>query len=194
MGEGDDGIDPPQVITINLIEAGQLSINEVHSSFHLREDSNKNCMLTNILEIHFIDMVKFRSLKEKDIEHNMLHRWLTFFDENTSDETIQKLIEIDASIKKAHKKIMSVAKDRDMLRLYEMHEKARYDYTSGINNATRKGKEGIAIGEQRGLQKGLQQAQINDVLKFFQKNKSVAEIAELTDLSVEEVNHILNSN
>jgi predicted transposase YdaD len=102
-----------------------------------------------------------------------------------------------------------------MLRLYEMQEMALLDYTSGINDATRKGiaigeQKGIAIGEQRGeqrgiaigeqrglqkgLQKGLQQAQVNYVLKLSQKSKSVAEIAELIDLPEEEVNRILNSN
>jgi predicted transposase/invertase (TIGR01784 family) len=148
-------------------------------------------------------MVKFRRLKKKDIEHNLLHRWLTFFDKNTSDKTIQKIIEMDTSIEKAHKKIMSVAQDRDMLRLYEMHEKAMYDYTSGINNATRKGEQrgmqkGIAIGEQRGItigeQRGVQKAQRDYVLKSFQKGLPVGDIAELTGLSVDEVNHILNSH
>jgi flagellar biosynthesis/type III secretory pathway protein FliH len=122
---------------------------------------------------------------------------------------------------------MSVAQDRDMLRLYEMREMGMYDYTSGINNATRKG---IAIGEQRGLQKGmqkglqegmqkglqkglqeglqkgiqegiqeglqegLQQARVNFVLNLSQNSMSVAEIAKLTGLTVEEVNHILNNN
>ncbi|MDR1675686.1 MAG: Rpn family recombination-promoting nuclease/putative transposase [Tannerella sp.] len=196
---GEDYIDLPRVITINIIDAELLSVNEVHASFHLWEDSHKEYMLTDILEIHFIDMVKFRRLKKKDIEHNLLHRWLTFFDKNTSEKTIQKIIEMDTSINKAHKKIISVAQDRDMLRLYEMHEKARYDYTSGINNATRKG---IAIGEERGeqrgiaigKQKGMQQARINYVLKASRKGISVENIAELTDLSVEEVNHILNTN
>jgi predicted transposase/invertase (TIGR01784 family) len=102
---------------------------------------------------------------------------------------------MDTSIGKAHEKIMSVAQDSEMLRLYQMREMALMDYTSGINAATRKG---IAIGEQRGeqrgMQKGLQQAQVNYVLKLSRKSKSVEEIAELTDLTVEEVNHILNNN
>jgi predicted transposase/invertase (TIGR01784 family) len=97
---------------------------------------------------------------------------------------------MDTSIRKAHKKIMSVAQDSEMLRLYEMREMALLDYTSGINNATRKG---IAIGEQRGMQKGMQQTQANYVLKFSQKGMPVEEIAELTDLSVEEVNRIFNT-
>jgi predicted transposase/invertase (TIGR01784 family) len=175
---------------INILDAELLPLNEVHANFHLWEDRHKDYLLTDILEIHFIDMVKFRRLKKKDIEHNLLHRWLTFFDKNTSDKTIQKIIEMDTSIGKAHKKIISVAQDSDMLREYEMRERARYDYTSGINNATRKG---IAIGEQRGEQR-VRQAQVKYILKSSQKGLSVEEIAEITDLPVEEVNKIFNTN
>jgi predicted transposase/invertase (TIGR01784 family) len=144
-------------------------------------------MLTDVLEIHFLDMVKFRRLREKDIEHNKLHRWLTFFDKNASDKTIQKIIEMDTSIEKAHKKIMTVSQDSEMLRLYEMREMAMLDFNSSVNAATRKG---LAMGEKKGLQK----AQVNFVLKLSGKNKSAEEIAELTDLSVEEVNKILGNN
>jgi hypothetical protein len=103
---------------------------------------------------------------------------------------ILKIIEMDTSIGKAHEKIMSVAQDSEMLRLYQMREMAVMDYTSGINNATRKG---FAMGEQSGIAIGEQRAQINYILKLSPKNKSVAEIAELTDLPVKEVNHILNN-
>jgi predicted transposase/invertase (TIGR01784 family) len=102
---------------------------------------------------------------------------------------------MDTSIGKAHEKIMSVAQDSEMLRLYQMREMALMDYTSGINNATRKG---IAIGEQKGIaigeQRGMQKERRNFVLNLSKKNKSVSEIAELTGLPEEEVNHILNNN
>jgi predicted transposase/invertase (TIGR01784 family) len=204
---GDDYIKLPRVITINLIDAELLSVDKVHTSFHLWEDDNKDYMFTDVLEIHFIDMVKFRRLKEKDIEHNGLHRWLTFFDRNTNDQTIQKIIEMDTSIGKAHDKIMHVTRDSETLRMYQMREMAMMDYTSGINSATRKGfalgeQRGIAIGEQRGEQRGIaigeqrgeQRAQANYVLKLSRKGRSVEEIAELTDLPVEEVNRMLSGN
>jgi predicted transposase/invertase (TIGR01784 family) len=94
---------------------------------------------------------------------------------------------------------MSIARDPEMLRVCQMQEMAEMDHNSMINKAIREGiaigkEEGIAIGEQRGLQKGLQQAQINNVLKLSQKNWSVAEIVEFTDLPEEEVNHILDSH
>ncbi|MDR1116269.1 MAG: Rpn family recombination-promoting nuclease/putative transposase [Tannerella sp.] len=184
---GDDYDDLPRVITINIIDTELLPIDRVHASFHLWEDDDKDYMLTDMMEIHFIDMVKFRRLKGKDIEHNLLHRWLTFFDKTASDQTIQKIIEMDTSIGKAHEKIMSVAQDSEMLHQYQMREMAIIDYASGISNATIKG---IAIGEQRGERK----SQVKYVLKLSQKGMSAEDIAELIDLSIEEVTKILNTN
>jgi predicted transposase/invertase (TIGR01784 family) len=102
---------------------------------------------------------------------------------------------MDTSIGKAHKKIMSVAQDSEMLRQYQMREMAIIDYTSGINNATRKGEQrGLQKGLQQGLQQGIQQMQANYVLKSSQKGMSVEDIAELVGLSAEEVNSILNNS
>jgi predicted transposase YdaD len=42
--------------------------------------------------------------------------------------------------------------------------------------------------------KGIQQVQANYVLKLSQKGMPVEDIAELVDLSAEEVNNILNKN
>jgi predicted transcriptional regulator len=44
------------------------------------------------------------------------------------------------------------------------------------------------------MQKGMQQARVNFVLTLSRNSMSVAEIAKLTGLTVEEVKHILNSN
>jgi hypothetical protein len=39
---------------------------EFQTPFHLWEDHEKGLMLTDALEIHFLDMVKFRLLGKKD--------------------------------------------------------------------------------------------------------------------------------
>jgi predicted transposase/invertase (TIGR01784 family) len=106
---------------------------------------------------------------------------------------------MDTSIEKAYEKYLSVTQDREMLHRCQMREMAIIDYDSGISNATRKGEQrgmqkGIVIGEQRGLQKGIQQVQAKYVLKLSQKGMPVEDIAELIDLSVEEVTKILNAN
>jgi predicted transposase/invertase (TIGR01784 family) len=140
-------MDLPNVININILGTRFLAIDDIHTSFHLWEDTHKDYLLTDALEIHFIDMIKFHQLKSKDIVNNGLHRWLTFFDKETSSETIKKIIEMDTAIKKAQEKIMYVAQDRDMLHAYRMREMAIYDYNNGISAAEERG---IAIGEERG--------------------------------------------
>jgi len=54
-------------------------------------------MLTDALEIHFIDMVQFRSMQERDIENDPLHRWLTYLDKGSPQDLIEEVIKMDKS-------------------------------------------------------------------------------------------------
>ncbi|MDR0756834.1 MAG: hypothetical protein LBF85_03205, partial [Tannerella sp.] len=92
-----------------------------------------------------------------DIVHNSLHRWLTFFDKGTDNETIEKIINMDTAIKRANEKIQVVAQDEAALHVYHMREMAIYDFNSGMSAAREEGREeGVAIGEQRGIAIGVQ--------------------------------------
>jgi predicted transposase/invertase (TIGR01784 family) len=177
---GEDYMKLSNVITVNILGAEFIEVDEVHASFHLWEDNHKNYLLTDALEMHFIDMIKFKRLKKKDIENDTLHRWLTFFNEKTSNETIKKIIEKDPAIKKAYDKIMFVAKDKQALRTYEMREKAVYDYNSGMSFARRE-------GEKAGRQEAMALVAIN----LQQRGFSHEEIAQYTMLTTEEVVKIL---
>ncbi|MDR0683244.1 MAG: Rpn family recombination-promoting nuclease/putative transposase [Dysgonamonadaceae bacterium] len=192
INAGSDYVELPDVIAVNIIDFDFMpELPDVHTCFHLWEDSHKDQLLTEALEIHFVNMYRFRQLKkeEKDIVNSSLHRWLTFFSKETDEETIKKIIEMDKAIGKAHEKVAYVSRDAETLRLYNMREMALMDYVSGINHARR---EGIAIGEQKGIAIGKQEALSEYVFKLVRKGKSVAEISELTDLPPEEVNRILN--
>ncbi|MDR1022754.1 MAG: hypothetical protein LBL94_05735 [Prevotellaceae bacterium] len=119
----------------------------------------------------------------------------------------KEIIGIDAALKKAQQRITFVAQDEETLRAYERREMALSDFVSGMNNARRKGiaigekrgeKRGIAISERKGIaigeQRGKQQREIRFVLKLSQEGKSVAEIAELVELSVKDVKQILKTS
>ena len=60
--EGQDYIDLPNAIVINILDFGFLPLGDFHTCFHIYEDKHKEYMLTDALEIHFIDMVKWRRL------------------------------------------------------------------------------------------------------------------------------------
>jgi predicted transposase YdaD len=53
--------------------------------------------------------------------------------------------------------------------------------------------KGMVIGKQEGIAIGKQEALSEYVFKLSGKGKSIEEISELTDLSVEEVNEVLNN-
>jgi predicted transposase/invertase (TIGR01784 family) len=206
LEKGQNYLELPAVININIVNFEFLDIDDFHASFHLWEDRNRECMLSEALEIHFLDMVKFRRLHEKDIVNNPLHRWLTFFDKNTNDKILKEVIKMDTAIQKAQERITFVSQDKESLRDYDMREMALSDYTSGMNFARREGRqeghqegrqEGIAIGEERGItigeKRGEKKAVIKYAIKLFQRGMNVVEIADITDLNMEEVKEIVRN-
>ncbi|MDR3201219.1 MAG: Rpn family recombination-promoting nuclease/putative transposase [Spirochaetales bacterium] len=141
---GQDYRELPNVIAINIINFEFIPMGNFHTSFHLWEDSEKSFMLTDALEIHFIDMVKFRALEKKDIRNDPLHRWLSYFDKDSPREIVEEVVKMDTAIKKAEEKVSYVSQDKEALRAYEMREMALSDYTSGINHAKRETSREIA--------------------------------------------------
>ena len=173
---GQDYVELPAVIAINIVDFDFIPVNEAHTSFHLWEDRHKDTMLTDALEIHFISMAKFRQLGESDIDNNCLHRWLAFFNRDTDSKTLKKIITMDRAIAKAQEKIAFVSRDKNALRDYQRREMALSDYTSGINHARREGEE---------------KAYHTIVYNAAAKGISAESISELTGLSAEKVRDIL---
>ncbi|MDR0613117.1 MAG: Rpn family recombination-promoting nuclease/putative transposase [Dysgonamonadaceae bacterium] len=180
IDSGQDYLELPDVIAINIIDFEFMpEINDIQTSFHLWEDSYRDKMLTNALEIHFVNMFKFRRLKEKDLINNHLHRWLTFFSKETDESTIKKIIDMDTAIKKAHEKISYISCDEETLRLYQMRELAQMDYNVGMKTARR---EGMQQGREEGREEGRQEA-LSEILQLFKEGKSIEEVSRLFNLS-----------
>jgi predicted transposase/invertase (TIGR01784 family) len=138
MESGDDYKTLPNVITINIVNFDYIPLEAYHTSFHIREDKHPDYILTDALEIHFINMVKFRELKEKDIKNDYLERWLTFLDETTPLEVIEEIKQMDAAIRKTAEKLDFVSRDKEALRLYHLREMGMSDLTTAINTAVEK--------------------------------------------------------
>ena len=99
-------------------------------------------MLTDALEIRFIDMVKFRRMYNNRERYGSffddpLHRWVTFFDKNSPTELIEEVVKMDTAIQKAQERITFITQDEASLRAYEMREKAIMDWNSAIGYHTR---------------------------------------------------------
>jgi len=152
ISSGSDYKDLPKVITINIIDYDNIKLEDFHTCFHLWEDEHHEYLLTDVLEIHFINMVKFKRLKSRDIRNKPLERWLGFFDKNTPEEELKEIIKMDSAIGKAQERLDFVTQDRDVLREYHLREMALMDWTTGVNTAVEKKQIEIA---KNSLNKGL---------------------------------------
>jgi predicted transposase/invertase (TIGR01784 family) len=167
---GDDYAKLVPVICLNILDFGLIDLPDYHTSFHIYEDTHKAFKLTDKLELHFLNMVKFRKLKEKDMA-DPLQRWLTYFDEHSPESLIKEVINMDAAIGKVQEKLDWISADDDTYRRYLSLEKARLDYNSGMNWAR---KEGILT-----------------VAKNFKKlGEPLDRIAQATGLPVEEISNL----
>jgi len=144
ISRGDDYIDLPKVITINIVNFDNIKLEDFHTCFHLWEDNHKDYILTDAMEIHFINMIKFKKLKSGDMVNNPLERWLTFLDKDTPEEVLEEVINMDTAIGKANDRLNFVSQDKEFLRAYHLREMALSDWTTGINTAIEKEKKEIA--------------------------------------------------
>ncbi|MDR1998265.1 MAG: Rpn family recombination-promoting nuclease/putative transposase, partial [Candidatus Margulisbacteria bacterium] len=146
-----------------------------HSIFHIREDTHKECFLTDALEIHFVDMVKWRSIIKKDVEGDPLQRWLAFFDKGTPEKTLEEIINMDKAIQEAQKRITYVSADDETLRAYQMREMGLSDWNSRLFDAR---------------QEGLLEGKLADARKMKALGISLEQIQEITGLSAAEIERL----
>ena len=148
---GQDYRELPNVIAVNIVDFDFPSEGNTHTSFHLREDSNPAHILTDALEIHFINMVKWRKQADKDIVKNPLHRWLVWLDAKSPPGLVEEVTVMDRAIMAANEKQELITPDKEEWGLYWRRQMAIMDYNTGINYAL---EEGLQKGEQKGLRKG----------------------------------------
>jgi len=180
ISRGDDYIDLPKVITINIVNFDSIKLDDFHTCFHLWEDGNKDYMLTDALEIHFLNMVKFKKQKTGDIINNPLERWLTFLDKDTPEEILEEVINMDTAIGKANERLNFVSQDKEFLRSYHLREMALSDWTTGINTAMEKGR---AEGRAEGIEKSKMEVARN--LQYMGLSKE--QIQEATGIDPETI-------
>ncbi|MBK1810240.1 Rpn family recombination-promoting nuclease/putative transposase [Clostridium sp. YIM B02505] len=143
--QGEDYANLEKVITINILDFEFLGTNSYQSSFHLWEDIEKEYMLTDVVEIHFLELPKFRNKKNKDYRENDIERWLMFLEKDISEATLKELMSLDTAIKKAEQKIEYLSSDEESMRIYYERERSLHERANMISSAEEKGKKDKAI-------------------------------------------------
>ena len=119
-----------RTICINILNFKYLDNDKYHNVYRLKEIIT-NEELTNLQEIHFIELPKFTEIGNKeeieDIEKiDSLERWLEFLIEPESN-TVRQLELSDEAIKQAKTELYRLSMDSKEREMYYMREKAIYD-------------------------------------------------------------------
>jgi len=151
----------PDVIAVNIVNYNFPRTAHYHSCFHLREDTERDFILTSALEIHFINMVQFRKKARalalaKGGFGEPLGRWLAWFDPVSPPELIREAVKMDKAIQMANNRLAQVTEDDEAVRAYWRRTMALCDYTSSMNYARDEGlAKGLAVGHAKGRDEGL---------------------------------------
>ena len=145
----------------------------------MREDKEPNLILSDVLEIHFINIVKWRKYDKIDIENEPLHRWLAWFDRNSPVLLVEKVVKMDKAIMAANERQKYVSEDAEIRRVYEMRELALMDERVSLSDA-----------REEGLEKGREEKSIEIARKALAEGATPEFIQKITGLDMETINNI----
>ena len=183
-GQGFDELS--KTITINILDFKLIELEKYHTVFHLRENEVRDYILTDILEIHFIELSKFRKIKEGPDISNALDRWLLFL-ESSSEEVLELIKGQDPAIAKAEKILDWLGSDEETVRLYELREKAIHDEVTRMKGAKKEGREeGRKEGRKEGKEEGIREVAAN----MLSDDMNIDTIHRITGLPVDELKKI----
>ncbi|AEB77478.1 Rpn family recombination-promoting nuclease/putative transposase [Clostridium botulinum] len=188
LTEGDNYNRLSKTVCINILDFKYLKNNRFHNGYRLKEITT-NEELTDIEEIHFIELPKMKEANENEEVTDMLEAWIEFIN-NPSSDVVKKLEMNVREIKEAKEELVRLSSDKDEVQLYEQRKFAILDRVSDLENAEEKGKE---IGKQEGLREGRKEGVKKgkiEVAKNLLDVLDVETIAAKTGLSVEEVKEL----
>lgn len=174
LKEGDNYSKLSRTICINILNFSYLNNDKFHSAFRLK-DIETNDELTDVQEIHFIEIPK---LKDNSDEKDMLVAWTEFLKDPESEKvrTLEMSIE---EIRRARQELVRISSDDRQRGLYNMRKKAMLDESDALYNA-----------EQKGKLAGLKEGKTEMVKGLLLSNVDIEIIKTTSGLTIDEINNI----
>ena len=183
-GERYDELTP--VISINLLNFNLDKTKNIHSCYMLYEMNNRK-LLTDHLQIHIIELKKFR----KNVLSKDLNYWLKIFTSKNLEASMSEIVKEKPIMEEVQKKYNNFVKSKLMMMEYEKKEAYLYGNQIMLDEERRLGKEeGIKEGMEKGKEEGIKENQILTAKNMKNKNMDINLISELTGLSIEEVDKL----
>lgn len=137
LNEGDRYDKLSRTICINILDFKYLKNNRFHNGYRLKEiETNEE--LTDLQEIHFIEIPKLKKLSTEEEVIDMLEGWVEFLRDPES-EVVRKLEMTTKEIREAKDELYRLSRNEKERELYFLREKSLKDEISALANAREKG-------------------------------------------------------
>lgn len=216
-GDGYDELKKTIIILLANFKLEKLKeINKYHTEFKIREKEFCHVILSEVLEIHIIELPKtlMKSGECKMNEDKELEKWVRFLMQPNS--LTKEELDRNEALKDAKKILDQIKKDEREEELAWLREKYVRDQNNMISTGMRKGlrkglrqgleegmKKGIQEGMQEGMEKGMQegmkkgiqegkkQKQEEIILKLIEEKIEIDKIVKITGYTREEIEKVI---
>lgn len=177
LGEGEDYSKLCRIVCINILNFKYLKTDKFHTGYRLKEmESNEE--LTDIIEMHFIEIPK---LDEYSEEKDMLVAWTEFLKDPES-EIVRGLELSIEEIRQAKDELIRMSNNPQERALYDMRAKILKDKISELNAAKEEGREEGAKNKTIEIARNMKISGL-DI-------NTIAKITGLTEYEVDEINKL----
>ena len=128
----------PRTICINVLDFELLDEKSHHNIYHLYNEKNKK-LLTDTLELHFIELPKLSSEGNEDNE-DKLNQWLNFIIDPDSEQSLAAELK-NPFIHEARTELTRISRDPKEAEIYRQRENALSDKSNALLSAEKKGRE-----------------------------------------------------
>ncbi len=177
LTEGDRYDKLCRTVCINILDFKYLKNDRFHNGYRLKEIKT-NEELTDLEEIHFIEIPKLKKLEKSEEVVDLLEGCVEFLRDPES-EVVRKLEMSNKEIREAKDELYRLSRDSKERELYFMREKSLKDEISALANA-----------EEKGMQKGREEEKINIAKNMILNGMSNHMISNITGLTIEEIDEI----
>ena len=180
LNAGEEYQTTKKTISVNILNYELIKDGECHEIVKLRRNWN-NEILTDKLEMHYIQIPKFQ--KEKQKINPKLEQWLYFITQKEEGE-VKRVMKENPEIKKANEEYEYLTGEEAERRIAFLREKAIKDEKSAILGAR---EEGIT----KGIEEGKKENKKEVAKKLLKRGMTIEEVAEISELEKKEIEKLI---
>jgi len=182
INRGDDYKKAKRVIMVAILDYNlnlTKEINKMETKWKLREENNKDLVLTDKLEIDIIELSKVQDEYEKN-KQNKKAQWALFISDPNKKE-VQEIMKNNEDIEEAVVTVHKMTEDEKMRKLADLREKALLDEKAIRRKGYEDGKSDGRIEERAKNIKRMKQLKMSD-----------ADICKILDITNDELQKLTN--